>query len=77
MAQPGIDSGALIHAVEEYTIAEEPYYLPIGDEIALFEAAYEQRIPVLLKGPTGAGKTRFVEYMAYRLGRHVTKISAS
>ena len=75
MAQPGIDSGALIHAVEEYTIAEEPYYLPIGDEIALFEAAYEQRIPVLLKGPTGAGKTRFVEYMAYRLGRHVTKIS--
>ncbi len=60
--------GALIHAVEEYNVEEEPYYLPIGDEIALFETAYAQRIPVLLKGPTGAGKTRFVEHMAWRLG---------
>jgi nitric oxide reductase NorQ protein len=65
--------GAYIHAVEEYTIQEEPYYLPIGDEIQLFETAYAQRIPVLLKGPTGAGKTRFVEYMAWRLGTPVTK----
>jgi nitric oxide reductase NorQ protein len=71
-----IEGGALIHAVEEYTIEEEPYYLPIGDEIELFEAAYDQRIPVLLKGPTGAGKTRFVEYMAFRLGRPFTKVSA-
>ena len=60
--------GALIHAVEEYNVEEEPYYLPIGDEIALFETAYAQRIPDLLKGPTGAGKTRFVEHMAWRLG---------
>ncbi len=58
-----------VHAVEEYILDTEPYYLPIGDEVELFETAYEQRIPVLLKGPTGAGKTRFVEYMAYRLGR--------
>ncbi len=57
-----------IHAVEDYTIQDEPFYLPIADEITLFESAYEQRIPVLLKGPTGCGKTRFVEYMAYRLG---------
>ena len=41
----------------------EPYYLPIGDELEVFEAAYEARLPVLLKGPTGCGKTRFVEYM--------------
>ncbi len=67
--------GAAIFAIEEYTVSEEPYYLPIGDEIELFEAAYEQHIPVLLKGPTGCGKTRFVEYMAYRLGRPITKIS--
>jgi len=67
--------GATIYAVEEYTLAEEPYYLPIGDEVELFESAYEQHIPVLLKGPTGCGKTRFVEYMAYRLGRPITKIS--
>lgn len=60
---------ATIWQAEEYSISEEPYYLPINDEIALFESAYEQRIPVLLKGPTGSGKTRFVEYMAHRLGR--------
>lgn len=47
----------------------EPYYLPLGDEVALFEAAYQARLPVLLKGPTGCGKTRFVEHMAWRLYR--------
>src|SRR5262245_12029058 len=46
-----------------------PYYLSIHDEVAVFEAAYEARLPVLLKGPTGCGKTRFVEYMAWRLYR--------
>ncbi|MEU1598247.1 CbbQ/NirQ/NorQ/GpvN family protein [Streptomyces sp. NPDC005708] len=46
---------------------EEPFYLPVHDEVALFTAAYEQRIPVLLKGPTGCGKTRFVEHMAWRI----------
>ncbi|MEX2031880.1 MAG: CbbQ/NirQ/NorQ/GpvN family protein [Dehalococcoidia bacterium] len=54
-------------AVEDFRITDEPYYLPIGDEVQLFETAYERRIPVLLKGPTGAGKTRFVEYMSWRL----------
>ena len=44
-----------------------PYYLPILDEVEVFTAAYECRLPVLLKGPTGCGKTRFVEYMAHRL----------
>ncbi len=44
-----------------------PYYLPIADEIEIFEAAYRARLPVLLKGPTGCGKTRFVEHMAHRL----------
>jgi nitric oxide reductase NorQ protein len=45
----------------------EPYYLPQGDEVAVFTAAWESRLPVLLKGPTGCGKTRFVEHMAARL----------
>ena len=62
------------YIIEEYHLAEEPYYVPIGDEIALFEAAYSERIPVLFKGPTGVGKTRFVEYMSYRLGRPLTKV---
>jgi nitric oxide reductase NorQ protein len=48
---------------------EAPFYLPTGDEIDLFRAAYEQRIPVLLKGPTGCGKTRFVEYMAWETAK--------
>ena len=62
--------------MEEYAVHEEPYYLPIADEVQLFETAYAQRIPVLLKGPTGAGKTRFVEYMAYKLGRPMMKVSS-
>jgi len=68
--------GSTVWAVEEYAVHEEPFYLPIGDEVELFQTAYEQRIPVLFKGPTGCGKTRFVEYMAYRLGRAVTRATA-
>jgi ATP-dependent protease Clp ATPase subunit len=52
-----------------YRIANEPFYRPVADEIALFEAAWHHRLPVMLKGPTGCGKTRFVEHMAWRLGR--------
>jgi nitric oxide reductase NorQ protein len=65
------DRGITFQA-EEYLLTSEPFYLPIRDEIEVFEAAYRERIPVLLKGPTGCGKTRFVEYMAYRLGRPLT-----
>ena len=50
-------------------LAVEPWYLPLADEVALFEAAYRACLPVLLKGPTGCGKTRFVEHMAWRLFR--------
>lgn len=59
-------------AAEEYRVESEPFYLPVGDEVRLFEAAFAQRIPVLLKGPTGCGKTRFVEYMSWKLGRGAT-----
>src|SRR5579875_3144426 len=52
-----------------YRITTEPYYRPVGDEIALFEAAYAARMPMMLKGPTGCGKTRFIEHIAWRLGR--------
>lgn len=58
-------------SVEEYRIKEEPYYLPIKDEVEIFKAAFRSKIPVLLKGPTGTGKTRFIEYMAYRLGNEL------
>ena len=56
---------------EEYFIQEEPYYLPIRDEEDIFASAYKVRLPVLLKGPTGCGKTRFVEYMTFRLGKEM------
>jgi nitric oxide reductase NorQ protein len=59
------------HQIEDFRITEEPFYLPIGDEVELFETAYEKQIPVLLKGPTGCGKTRFIEYMSWHLHRHV------
>ena len=48
-------------------MSNAPYYLPLADEVELFAAAYAARLPVLLKGPTGCGKTRFVEHMTWRL----------
>ena len=57
--------------VQEFRLTEEPFYLPVSDEVELFEVAYEEQIPVLLKGPTGCGKTRFVEYMSWRLHQHL------
>ncbi len=60
---------------EEYFIEDEPYYEPVGDEIEVFEAAYRNGLPVLLKGPTGCGKTRFMEHMAWRLKRPLITVS--
>src|SRR4026209_1302891 len=62
-------------AVEKYKVADEPFYLPIGREVELFEAAYAARLPAMLKGPTGGGKTRFVEYMAYKMGRPLITVA--
>ena len=60
---------------EEYFITDEPYYEPVGNEIEVFEAAYANQLPVLLKGPTGCGKTRFMEHMAWRLKRPLITVS--
>lgn len=59
-------------AMDTSTLQHPPYYLPIADEVEVFLAAYAARLPVLLKGPTGCGKTRFVEYMAHLLYRQPT-----
>ncbi|MDP1716884.1 MAG: AAA family ATPase, partial [Burkholderiales bacterium] len=52
-----------------------PYYEPQGNEVAIFEAAFRKRLPVMLKGPTGCGKTRFLEHMAFQLKRPLVTVS--
>ena len=58
-----------------YPGPEAPFYLPTGGEIAVFEACHARGLPVMLKGPTGCGKTRFVEHMAWRLGRPLVTVA--
>ncbi len=55
--------------IAQYKIRKEPYYEAQGSEVALFEAAYRNRLPVMVKGPTGCGKSRFVEHMAWKLDK--------
>src|SRR5262245_6215947 len=62
-------------AIQDYRVANEPYYLPVAREVELFEAAHSARLPVILKGPTGCGKTRFVEHMAWRLERPLITVA--
>ncbi|WP_416799274.1 CbbQ/NirQ/NorQ/GpvN family protein [Ciceribacter azotifigens] len=61
--------------LDPYRISSEPFYQAVDNEIELFEAAHKSRMPVMLKGPTGCGKTRFVEYMAWRLGKPLITVS--
>jgi len=62
---------------EQYLIEEQPYYRPVANEVELFEAAYAARMPVMLKGPTGCGKTRFVEFMAWKLERPLITVACN
>lgn len=61
------------YSIEDYSIDKEPFYIPVSDEVQVFESAYAQKIPILLKGPTGTGKTRFVEYMSWYLSTKTSK----
>lgn len=70
-------SSALSDTLEQYYIKQEPYYRPINDEVELYEAAYSVRMPIMLKGPTGCGKTRFVEYMAWKLGKPLITVACN
>lgn len=56
---------------------DSPFYVPQHDECTIFEMAYRQKLPVLLKGPTGCGKSRLVEYMAHRLDRPLVSVAAN
>ncbi len=62
---------------QQYIIKDEPYFEPVANEIALYEAAYNARMPMMLKGPTGCGKSRFVEYMAWKLQRPLITVACN
>jgi len=64
-------------ALASYRIAQEPYYRAVADEIEMYDAAYSVRMPMMLKGPTGCGKTRFVEYMAWKLGKPLITVACN
>ena len=62
---------------DQYLIKSEPYYRPVKNEVAMYEAAYAARMPVMLKGPTGCGKSRFVEYMAWKLNKPLITVACN
>ena len=62
-------------SIDQYYVKQEPYYRPVADEVELYEAAYSVRMPMMLKGPTGCGKTRFAEYMAWRLKKPLITVA--
>ena len=64
-------------AISDHLIPAEPWYHPVADEVDLFNAAWAARMPVMLKGPTGCGKTRFVEHMAWKLGRPLVTVACN
>jgi len=63
--------------IEQHRIAEEPYYRAVADEVELFEASYAAKMPMMLKGPTGCGKTRFVEHMAWKLRKPLVTVACN
>lgn len=63
--------------LDDYRLQAEPFYRSAGNEVALYEHAYTHRLPLIIKGPTGCGKTRFVEYMAWKLGRPLVTLACN
>ena len=63
--------------IEQYLINEEPFYQAQENEVALYEAAYNGRLPVMIKGPTGCGKSRFIEHMAWKLQKPLITVACN
>ena len=63
--------------IEQYKITEEPYYEAQDNEVELYEAAYRRRYPVMVKGPTGCGKSRFIEHMAWKLQKPLITVACN
>ncbi|NWF35637.1 CbbQ/NirQ/NorQ/GpvN family protein [Mariprofundus sp. KV] len=62
---------------DQYKIHEEPFYQAQDDEVELYEAAYAARLPIMVKGPTGCGKSRFIEYMAWKLAKPLITVACN
>jgi len=63
--------------IAQYKVSAEPFYQAQGDEVSIYEAAYNSRLPMMIKGPTGCGKSRFIEYMAWKLGRPLITVACN
>lgn len=63
--------------IDQYRIKEEPFYQAQGEEVALYQAAYQERLPIMIKGPTGCGKSRFIEHMAWKLDRPLITVACN
>ena len=63
--------------ISQYLIKEEPFYQAQNDEIELYSAAYQARLPVMVKGPTGCGKSRFIEHMAWKLNKPLITVACN
>ncbi|MDP2794911.1 MAG: CbbQ/NirQ/NorQ/GpvN family protein [Sulfurisoma sp.] len=66
-----------MNSTEQYKVRKEPFYQPQANEVALYAAAYQARLPVMVKGPTGCGKSRFVEYMAWKLNKPLITVACN
>jgi len=62
---------------DQFRIKQEPFYQAQADEVALYEAAYTAQLPVMVKGPTGCGKSRFIEYMAWKLNKPLISVACN
>jgi nitric oxide reductase NorQ protein len=78
MSKTGTTAKMMAEAdASQYLVTHEPYYRSVSNEVALYEAAYSARMPVMLKGPTGCGKSRFVEHMAWKLKKPLITVACN
>lgn len=67
----------IMNDISQYLIKEQPFYQSQSDEVELYTAAYEARLPVMIKGPTGCGKSRFIEHMAWKLNKPLITVACN
>ena len=77
MSKTGASAKMVEQDVSQYQVTQEPYYRTVSNEVELYEAAYSARMPVMLKGPTGCGKSRFVEHMAWKLKKPLITVACN